>query len=87
MCSIIKVSQAGPDLLPLIVYYDNYSSFIMMQRGSSNVIRNVLLGTISVLLVLLVLYYMKRGEVKKLKSELDDMLVSKRVWMELVSSF
>ena len=47
-----------------------------MQRGSSNAARNILLASISVVIVMVVLYYMKRVEVGRLKKEMDDMVVS-----------
>ena len=48
----------------------------MMQRSSGTMVRNVLIGSICVILLLVVLYYMKRVEVGRLKHDMDDMLVS-----------
>ncbi len=56
-------------------FYVLYSK--MMQRGSSSTMaRNILIGSISVIMLLVVLYYLKRVEVGRLKHDMDDMLVS-----------
>jgi hypothetical protein len=43
-------------------------------------LRNLLIGCISIILLLVVLYYMKRVEVGRLKHDVDDMLVSEGEW-------
>lgn len=48
----------------------------MMQRSSGTMARNFLIGSVCVILLLVVLYYMKRVEVGKLRHDMDDMLVS-----------
>lgn len=48
----------------------------MMQRSSSTMARNVIIGCISIILLLSVLYFMKRVEVGRLKTDMDGMAVS-----------
>ncbi len=50
-----------------------------MQRSSNAMVRNVLIGSISVILLLIVLYYMKRVEVGRLKKDMDSLVVSTRI--------
>ena len=47
----------------------------MMQRSSNAMVRNVLIGSISVILLISVLYYMKRVEVGRLKKDMDGLVV------------
>lgn len=51
----------------------------MMQRGSSTMMRNILIGSISVICLLTVLYYMKRVEVGRLRKDVESIGV--RVWL------
>lgn len=48
----------------------------MMQRSSNTMVRNVLIGSVSIILLISVLYYMKRVEVGRLKKDMDGLVVS-----------
>lgn len=45
----------------------------MMQRGSSTMSRNILIGSITVIILLTILYYMKRVEVGRLNKDMEKM--------------
>ena len=47
----------------------------MMQRNSNTMVRNILIGSVSIILLITILYYMKRVEVGRLKKDMDSMVV------------
>ena len=48
----------------------------MIQRSSSTVTRNVIIGSLSVVVLVTLLYYMKRVEVTRLKKDNESLVVS-----------
>ena len=58
-------------------------SATIMQRSSSNVLRNALFVTIAMLVLMCLLYVIKRGEAGKLRGELNSLKVSERLQIHI----